>query len=245
MLSKEDVIRKVSEVPFWGHSIPLPYGIVTPGKVMNNLETFNRLDLPSDLRGKRILDIGAFDGFYSFECEKKGAKVLAIDNLERCERPEEKQYKNLGNKGFMVAKEILNSKVEYMDMDVYDISKEKIGSFDIILFLGVLYHLKYPLLALEKIFQCLNDGGMALIETEYMKNLSKEPQLWYVGGGQYNMDPTNWHIPNSSCLERMAKDVGFNKTEVVWESINWKRWLKTILQQRIYRTGRIILKAYK
>lgn len=248
MLSKDEIIRKVSSVPFWGQSIPLPYGIVTPGKVMGNLKTLERLKLPNDLKGKRVLDIGAWDGFYSFECEKRGAKILAIDNYERMERPDEIQYSDLGNRGFLVAREVLESNVEYLDMDVYDINTDKIGKFDIVLFLGVFYHLKNPLLAIEKIFNILNDGGIMWIESEYMRTLSHVPLLNFCKENNtfYNLDPTNWFIPNKSALENIIRNAGFKKVELVYESISWKKYvIKSILKFNWISYGRIILKACK
>lgn len=81
---KEEILKKEAKVPFRGHSIPLGHGIVTPGRVMRNLKTLERLKLPASLSGKRVLDICAWDGYYSFECEKRGAaEVVAIDNLAR------------------------------------------------------------------------------------------------------------------------------------------------------------------
>ena len=88
--TKDEIVEKVKSVPFWGHSIDLGQGITTPGRVMNNLSTVKKLQLPDDLSGKRVLDIGAWDGFYSFECEKKGAEVVAIDNLCRMQKEDEK-----------------------------------------------------------------------------------------------------------------------------------------------------------
>ena len=93
--------------------------------------------IPEDLRGKRVLDIGAWDGWFSFEMERRGAEVLAIDNWD--------------NPRFHEVRRLLNSRVEYRQMDVYDLTPARIGRFDIVLFFGVLYHLKHPLLALERV----------------------------------------------------------------------------------------------
>lgn len=244
-LSKEDILSKIEEVPFWGQSIPLGHGIITPGKVMDNLLTVKRLQLPDNLRGKRVLDIGAWDGFYSFECERRGASdVVAIDNLCRMQKPDEKQYDELGSKGFLVAKEILKSRVKYFDMDVYNISPEKIGLFDVVLFLGVLYHLKYPLLALEKITGVCKD--LLIVETAFLRTIIGEPILQYVEGDSYNQDPTNWHIPNILAMKGMLRDVGFKKIEIVWKTpLRWKVLLKCIIDRRLSIRSRLILKAYK
>lgn len=243
--SKEEILKKISEVPFWGHSIPLGHGIVTPGKVMHNFRTFERLALPASLAGKRVLDIGAWDGYYSFECEKRGAdEVVAIDNLNRMQRPDEKQYASLGSKGFQIAKEILGSKVKYYDMDVYDLSPEKLGQFDIVLFLGVLYHLKYPVMAFEKISAVCK--GSMYIETAYLKTFSNRPLIQYVEGGTLNNDPTNWCLPNISSVAAMARDAGFKKTDVLYHSpLSVRAIVKGLLGMSDPFYGRLMTKSYK
>lgn len=243
MLTKKEISTKVSEVPFWGHSIPLPYGIVTPGRVMDNLKTFKKLQLPDDLKDKRVLDIGAWDGFYSFECEKRGAKVLALDNFKRMEKPDEKQYASLKNSGFEVAREILNSNVDFVEMDVCDISPERIGEFDITLFLGVLYHLKDPLAVLEKISSVTKE--LIVIESACMRTLSTVPLLRYAAGDSFNQDPTNWFIPNAQCIEGMLRDVGFTRVEIIYKPPFWKSLIRSILHLSILSYDRCIIKAWK
>jgi len=100
--------------------------------------------MPENLAGKTVLDVGAWDGFFSFESERRRAeRVLATDSF--CWSGEG------GTKaGFELARKVLNSKVEDVEMDVLDLSPENIGTFDIVLFLGVLYHMRRPLLALER-----------------------------------------------------------------------------------------------
>lgn len=243
--SKKEIIEKVEKVTYWGQSIPLPYGIITPGKVMGNLQTFGKLRLQDDLLGKRVLDVGAFDGYYSFECEKRGAQVLAIDNLNRMKRPEEIQHSHLGNLGFETVKDILDSKVEFRNMDVYDINPEVVGSFDIVLFLGVLYHLKHPALALEKISKVTRE--QLIIETEYFRSpFKKLPLLEYIEGDSLNQDPTNFCRPNTMWTKFVLKDYGFSKVTILNKSpFSLKSMLKSILNLNFMVNGRIILKACK
>jgi len=117
----------------WYHSMELPDGRVIPGYqgldvLRNRVAQFH---IPADLRGRRVLDIGAWDGWFSFEMERRGAEVVAVDSTS-FER-------------FRVARELLGSKVEYRIDDVCRLTPAKVGYFDIVLFLGVLYHLKHPL----------------------------------------------------------------------------------------------------
>jgi tRNA (mo5U34)-methyltransferase len=112
----------------WYHSIELPDGGVIQG--IQTLEQMRarlaQYPIPRDLTGKRVLDIGAWDGWYSFEMEKRGASVVAIDSARQ--------------ETFFHAKKLLNSKVEYHVADICRVSPRELGYFDIVLFFGVLYH---------------------------------------------------------------------------------------------------------
>ena len=140
----------------WHHKIDLGNGVITPGKV-DNFSKLPRLGLPESLEGKTVLDIGTWDGFYSFECEKRGAsRVLATDSFVWRSSKDAKD-------GFDLAKKILKSRVEEKFIDILDITPEKVGMFDIVLCLGVLYHMRHPLLSLEKVSSVTKE--MAIIET--------------------------------------------------------------------------------
>src|SRR5918912_211740 len=110
----------------WYHSIELPGGEVIPGfQTVDQLRArIARFPIPADLRGKRVLDIGAWDGWFSFEMERRGAEVVAIDRWE--------------NPRFYEIRRLLGSKVDYRELDVYDLHPDRIGTFDIVLFMGVL-----------------------------------------------------------------------------------------------------------
>src|SRR6201986_4321238 len=145
-------------------SIDLPDGSVLPGlqtveHLRWRLELFK---LPHDLRGKRVLDIGAWDGWFSFECERRGAKVTAVDCVAL--------------NTFLEARELLGSKVEYLTLDVGELSAVKLGTFDIVLFFGVLYHLRHPLLGLEKVVELCTD--LALIESFVIAPESRTIPAW-------------------------------------------------------------------
>ncbi|HUK32822.1 MAG TPA: DUF1698 domain-containing protein, partial [Vicinamibacterales bacterium] len=113
------------------------------------------LQIPDDLTGKSVLDIGAWDGFFSFECERRGAKrVLAIDTYS---------WDHYGKDGFLLAHEMLNSKVEHRRCAAEDIDAALLGTFDVVLFLGVFYHLRSPISVLERIRQVT--VGTLILET--------------------------------------------------------------------------------
>ena len=138
-MTVDELKKEVSKIK-WFHSIDLGNGIVTPGQCKNSA-MMEILGMPEDLSGMTVLDIGAWDGYYSFEAERRGAKrVLATDHF--CWDGE-----GWGTKtGFNLARRALNSNVDDMEIDVPDISPKKIGQFDLVLFMGVIYHLLHPML---------------------------------------------------------------------------------------------------
>ena len=139
----EELKREVSKIRWW-HKIDLGHEVITPGIIDTSIK-LETLQIAENLRGKTVLDIGAWDGFYSFEAERRGARrVLAADS-----------YCWGGNgwgtkKGFDLARKTLGSKVESLEIDVMDLTPEKVGTFDLVLFLGVLYHMRYPLQVLDE-----------------------------------------------------------------------------------------------
>jgi tRNA (mo5U34)-methyltransferase len=119
-------------------------GIVTPGTVNAPYLQFllDTLQLPETMTGLRVLDVGTMDGYFAFECERRGAEVVAIDVC-----PEDARC-------FALAKKLLVSDVRYHQMSVYDLHDGTLGGpFDIVLFLGVFYHLRHPFVALDNLWR--------------------------------------------------------------------------------------------
>jgi tRNA (mo5U34)-methyltransferase len=191
----------------WFHSIDLGNGVITPG-IFDTAAQLPRFHIPEDLRGKTVLDIGAWDGFYSFEAERRGAKrVLATDSFSW-------SGQGWGSKqGFELARKILHSKVEDLNIDVMDLSPEKVGMFDVVLFLGVLYHLKHPMLALEKVFSVTKE--LLILDTHVDLLGSKRPAIAFYPGSEVNRDETNWSGPNPAAVLAMLKTAGFSRTKIV------------------------------
>src|SRR5688572_24434633 len=152
---RPELIRQKISAVRWYHIMELAPGVLTPG-VNNAAATLSRMKLPADCNGLRVLDLGARDGAFSFELERRGAAVIAIDYM-----PTEKT-------GFPIAAELLQSKVEYRHANVFDLTPEEYGTFDLIFFLGLLYHLPDPMRAL-RIVRSLCRGEMFL-ETHVIDN---------------------------------------------------------------------------
>lgn len=208
-----DLREQISAIQ-WFHTTALGNGIITPGKDDTPCK-LKTLAMPEDLGGLSVLDIGAWDGFYSFEAERRGAsRVLATDHF--CWGGP-----GWGTKaGFDLAKKVLHSKVEELKIDVPDISPARVGTFDLVLFLGVLYHLQNPLSALERVFSVTK--GRLILETLLDMTWEKRPVMVFYPNDELNRDPTNWWGPNAPAVEAMLKSVGFRRVEEVAES--WPLW---------------------
>lgn len=202
----ESVKQRVDAIR-WYHSIDLRHGIVTRG-VDDTPVRLERLDFPQSLAGKTVLDVGAWDGFFSFEAERRGAaRVVATDHFSW-------RGGGWGTKaGFELARTVLGSRVEDVEIDVMDLSPERVGTFDVVLFLGVLYHLRHPLLALERVASVTRE--LLIAETVIDMVGFGRPAVAFYPGRELNNDPTNWWGPNVPAVEAMLRSVGFTRVRTV------------------------------
>lgn len=200
----EKVKAEIADVN-WYHRIDLGDGIVTPG-VDDTPNRMAPLELPSDLSGRSVLDIGAWDGVFTFEAERRGAsRVLATDSY--CWSGE-----GWGTKeGFLTASRILGSQADDLEIDVMDLSPDRVGTFDLVLFVGVLYHLRHPLLALERVASVT--GDQLIFDSHTAKIEEPDPVMLFYPGTELNNDPTNWWGANPPAVEAMLRDVGFRRIE--------------------------------
>lgn len=195
MNEKKNVQEKINAIKFWWHTIELPNGIKTPGHVSEETHKWISGAIPEYLTGKTILDIATCDGYYSFLAEKRGAKrVLASDIYEG---------------GFDIAREILNSKVDHIVMDVYDLDSLQ-ESFDIVFCFGLYYHLKNPMLAFEKLSKKCKE--LLIVEGYIIDN--KEPIMRFYEKDELNKDASNWWGASVECLIEMVRSCGFEKHDV-------------------------------
>jgi tRNA (mo5U34)-methyltransferase len=230
----------------WFHTIDLGSGVVTPG-MGGNLVALRRLGLPPRLDGLSVLDIGAWDGFFAFEAERRGAsRVLATDSV-RWNRAGDWGSKE----GFALARRALGSRVEDKTIDVLDLSPDTVGVFDLVLFLGVLYHMRHPLLALERVASVT--GRQLIVETHADLLHCRRPAWAYYAGAELDHNPTNWCGPNPPAVIAMLKSVGFERVALVFRpSLAYRaaRALKWMVQRRgrFFPTldqGRIVVHAWR
>jgi tRNA (mo5U34)-methyltransferase len=198
--AKADAIR-------WYHSIDLGHGVVTKG-IDDTPFRLAQLDFPASLEGYTVLDIGAWDGFFTFEAERRGAaRVVAADYFSW-------RGEGWGTKeGFLLARQALGSKAKDVEIDVMDLSPERVGMFDVVLFLGVLYHLKHPLLALERVASVTR--RLLILETVVDMVGIARPAAAFYPGRDLNNDPTNWWGPNPAAVEGMLRSVGFDSVRTL------------------------------
>ena len=192
---------RVDAVPNWYHCIDVGDGIVTPGIGGGTPWMLDRIGLPADLTGKTVLDVGAWDGFFSFAAEERGAKVLATDHFVWNEPGE------FGMEGFNTARELRGSTIDYLDIDVTEITEERVGRHDIVLFLGVLYHLRDPLDALQRLAAITNE--LLIVESEVtFFGEPHTPLARFYETGELHEDSTNWWAPNPVALKQMVRASG-------------------------------------
>jgi tRNA (mo5U34)-methyltransferase len=214
--------REVDAIPYWHHTMSLGDGVITPGGGGDTSHGLRRIALPEDLTGKTVLDIGAWDGFYSFECERRGAaRILATDHFVwRQLRPD-------GKTGFELARRALGSHVEDMEIDVFDISPETVGMFDIVLFLGVLYHLRDPFGGLAHAASVTRE--LLIVETHVDLLDLDRPAIAFYPGAELAGDATNWCGPNVPAVVGMLDNLGLNDADVVSlePRVGDQEWLQT------------------
>src|SRR5262245_39989860 len=184
----------------WWHSIDLGNGIVTPGHKTPALEAeeaaafFDRVDLT----GRSVLDIGAWNGFYSFEAKRRGAgRVLATDSFSWTDK------RIRGREGFELARQVLKSDVEALEIDVSDINPETTGSVGVVLLLWVFYQRYVPISALA----CAASVTKHLLIVESHIDLRKidRPAMVFYPGNELANDNTNWWGPNLLLLEALLR----------------------------------------
>ncbi len=194
--SPDEIRALIARHRDWYHQIELSPGVFTPGPHASPiaLAAMDALGLPKDLKGMRVLDVGCRDGFFGFEMEKRGATVTGID------------YAAPDMTGFSIAAGILGSPMEYLVANVYDLGPERFGTFDLVLFLGVLYHLRNPLLALDKVRSVARPGALVFVETEVVAGPGvgeMDTPLWqFYPRASLGGDHTNKWAPNLLGLVR-------------------------------------------
>ena len=207
------------------HRFEIEPGLYTPGTHVDvePSEFFDEIGIPQDISGLRALDVGAWDGVYTFEFAKRGAKATALD------------IQDPDVTIFNVARRTLNAQVNYIRGSVYDLAEKTHGKYNIVLFAGVYYHLKNPVLAFQRIREVLEDDGWLYIEgatcsrylarqlassvpgasfESLMRLVDRMPISLFDHDHQIYPNWSNWWFPTTSCLHGMLSDSGFFDIEL-------------------------------
>jgi tRNA (mo5U34)-methyltransferase len=218
-LTQEAIRLRISELGDWFHNMELGGVRTAPNHFLGDYPACKwhmfQHAIPADLKGKTVLDIGCNAGFYSIQMKQRGAsRVVAIDS----------------DPGYLAqarfAAEVTGAEIEFHQLDVYNVG-DLHEKFDVVIFMGVLYHLRHPLLALDLlhehvvkdvlIFQSLLRGSRNIVPVEDDYPFSETqifdrpgyPVMHFVEHS-YSNDPTNWWIPNRACVEAMLRSSGFD-----------------------------------
>lgn len=210
-ICKED-LDTLCAVPFWYHTFEILPGVVTPGICKYKAKLLEHPEI-QDARGLRALDIGAWDGPYTLEMARRGAQVTGFD-LQPPDRS-----------GFNTTCRLNALHVRHICANVYDLSPVQHGMYDIVLFFGVYYHLKSPLLAFQNINAVLPIGGLMLFEGAILEGAPTIDAYWrehaellwdmrdtpfaYYAKDLYQGEWSNWWVPNKRCLEDWITSSGF------------------------------------
>ncbi len=220
----------------WFHSIDLGMGVTTRG--LSEL-TLGVDQLP-DVRGRSVLDIGAWDGYYSFFAEQHGAtRVVALDHYAwgvdfaarqaywaECAQQGVLPDHNRdvtdfwrpelpGRRGFEFAHGVLGSSVEPLVADFTTVDLEALGPFDVVFYLGVLYHMKEPLTCLERVRKVTTEVAVVETEAVHLQGYDGQPLLAFHRGGDVQADYGNWYVPTLEALESLCLAAGFSKVTVI------------------------------
>ena len=209
-LDRETLAKRVRELR-WFHSIDLGHGIVTPGVkslAIHQVEYTAFFD-PVEIRGRSVIDIGAWNGAYSFEAKRRfAARVLATDHFV-WNHPIFR-----GRDGFELARSVLNLDIEVQEIDVPYLSSDNVGNFDVVLFLGVFYHLLDPIAALLQVAKLARE--VLIVETQTDALEISRPAMIMYPGSELNNDASNWWGPNPACMVALLKECGFAKVDAAW-----------------------------
>jgi tRNA (mo5U34)-methyltransferase len=235
-MTSQDARQAQADALAWFHTIDLGDGVVTKGVG----ERPRGAEILPEVTGRTVLDIGAWDGKYSFLAEQAGAsRVVALDHyvwgvdlvargaywnecLAQGVLPDHSRDLTdfwrpdlPGRRSFDYARSVLGSNVEPLVADFVTTDLEALGQFDVVLYLGVLYHMKDPLNSLERLRSVTKE--VAVIETEavHLANLDQERLLQFHAGSEVQADFGNWFVPTIECLHALCRAAGFSSVRTI------------------------------
>ena len=209
-----EVLERAKEIG-WYHTLELAPGHTTKG-MFDLRPVMDNYGLPARLDGKRVLDVGTWDGFWAFEMERRGAEVVAldIDDERELDYPPRRRPKTFPDgprgEGFRIAHEVYDSKVERVNLNIYDATPEEIGTFDLVFCGSVLIHVRDQLLALERIAGLCTGTFISAEEYDRRAQLVPFPVSRYFADRDQAV--VFW-LPSIRTWKRMLWTAGFDRVE--------------------------------
>ncbi len=202
----------------WYHTLDLPDGSRTPG-LFDHRPVLDRYELPARLDGRRVLDVGTFDGFWAFEFERRGADVVALEvpDRSRMDWPvplrDSRAYQRASTyENFEIAHAAYGSSVARERLTVYEADPDRLGSFDLVFVGSLLLHLRDPVLALERLRSVCHDR---LHVVDAVDPLLDRFGRWFSGARFQARDGRmEWWVPNRRCLGQMVEAAGYEDVQV-------------------------------
>lgn len=238
-LTQEEILRELKTLRSnWHSPIDLGFGINTNAHNRRRFERRLRLlGIPEDLKGKRVLDMGTWDGFFAFEMEKRGADVTAID-----------MWDDESFQQFQFARKVKQSRVQFQKMDAQDVSAERLGQFDLVFCAGLLYHLRYPFAALEAIRTvCKNQLILETVGLVPFMHGNFPLMAFFPGDDEAIRSGRHWGISGAATsrwVVEALRSAGFARAVVRHEPSArlWRRFV-ALLKNRP-QGGRLIVHAF-
>lgn len=224
-MTDAELIERINAIPYFYHKIELRPGIITPGWAPLAPDAYG---IPDDMDGETVLDVGSWDGYWTFEALKRGAKhVTAIDDFsDDC--GELIQGKHDWSSFVLCAEALGFAQPRYISAKTVSIEKQNDYYYwdiqvDRVFIFGVLYHLRNPVLALENCFNALKPGGWIHVETAILDSMTSgytgkpcDPNGCYAEfypTNEYGCNQSNWWVPTLKCAAAWLKGVGFEDIE--------------------------------
>jgi tRNA (mo5U34)-methyltransferase len=249
-MTRDEIISEIKRLEPWFHCIDLGDGLATKTKsaigepVDHPRPTWEivKAALPNDLSGKTVLDVGCNAGFYSIKAKERGAaRVLGIDAQRELIRQA------------IFVRNVKGLEIDYQRMSVYDLDPRELGQFDVTLALGLIYHCKHLVLALEKLFLVTRE--LLILETAiYPPEKTPESFVYAEGGTRPKLHPIayvenlpdakeavfNWFLPSTAALTALLKNIGFDEVSVLPTGVQTDRAVMVCRKRAPYPDSRAI-----
>jgi tRNA (mo5U34)-methyltransferase len=197
---------------YWWHTIDLGNGVWTKGTKSRELldNEYEAVFEPLDLKNKSVLDVGAWNGAFAFEAHRRGARPVTALDHHAWNHPRFR-----GREAFDLACRLKGVDLKAVDRDLNNpqLDLGELGTFDIVLFLGVFYHLIDPIAGLREVSRCTREVLVLESHVERFPDNGR-PIMTFFPGEELNHDASNWWGPNRTCLVALLKHFGFERVEV-------------------------------